>query len=320
MNAAVESEYTPWEGQAWPKSPRNSSQQGWSAPRNSRRQQQPHKGGKKGTKSQKGKQKGKEDAGKGQGASLQAPAPPPPLTGPNAVAAPWMGLPPPPGNAMPSAPSPSEQRLSEVLTLLQKQDQDSLSTDLQAFVLKEGAKAKQGTAKQLHSAVTEMTRAEKAMDAAVSSRANLIASWRTFLAASLQTWREYTTQFQMQEKKCQEEIAAAREALQKAKEKAEEGFIGKKTQEDGEATETISDDEDAQTQTVAASERILGGLVNMTNNLKQLSDQAEQEHQEAQRRVKRPRKDQPDDAEMPGGHADGSGLPEQPASFGKPGH
>ena len=88
------------------------------------------------------------------------------------------------------------------MSLLQKQDQEAVGTDLQAFVQKEEANAKKGTAKQLHSAVHDMTKAEKAMDAAINSRTNLLASWRAFLAASLTTWKEYTEQFQQQEKKC----------------------------------------------------------------------------------------------------------------------
>jgi hypothetical protein len=47
--------------------------------------------------------------------------------------------------------------------------------------------------------------AEKAMDAALNSRTNLISSWRTFLAASFVTSKEYTEQFQQQEAKCQED-------------------------------------------------------------------------------------------------------------------
>ena len=129
------------------------------------------------------------------------------------------------------------------MSLLQKQDQEALSTDLQAFVHKEEANAKKSTAKQLHSAVHDMTQAEKAMDAAINSKTNLLASWRAFLAASLTAWKEYTEQFQQQEKKCQEEIQAAREALAKATENAKEGFNNKKAKADADTTEVISDDE-----------------------------------------------------------------------------
>ena len=110
MDPQTESEQTPWEGQAWPKSPRQTSQLGWNAPKQQRRQQQPHKGGKKGHKGPKGKA--------GEGRDRQAarvkespsswhhrPPPPPPISGLNAVAAPWMNMPTPPGAPTTSTPS-----------------------------------------------------------------------------------------------------------------------------------------------------------------------------------------------------------------------
>lgn len=119
--------------------------------------------------------------GPAQTAQPLAPPPPPPISGPNAVRAPWMSMPAAPGTSASSATA-AEKRLNEVLGLLNKQDQDALSSDLQAFVQKESAKQTKVNAKQLHSAVDVLTEPEKAMDAALNARTNLIASWRTFLA------------------------------------------------------------------------------------------------------------------------------------------
>ena len=268
----------------------------------------------RGKKGQKGLQKGK-----GKGETPLAPPPPPPLTGPNASAPPWTSMPIPPNHAQSQGESAAEQRLSEVLGLLNKQDPDTLSTDLQAFVQKEGTKIVNTTAKQRHLVVNDLTKAERAMDAAINSRTNLLASWRSFITTSLNTWKEYTSQFQQQELKCQEEIQAAKEALKKARERAQEGFSSKVIKLEMEETVIVSDDEEAKNQAAKAStDRILGGLQNMTTSLQELSVMAEQEHLEAQRSAKRPRKDAQAEIEMQP-EAPTEEVPDSAQPFGKPG-
>ena len=228
-------------------------------------------------------------------------------------------MPLPPSTAQPPGESAAEQRLSEVLGLLNKQDPDTLSTDLQAFVQKEGTKIVNTTAKQRHLVVNDLTKAERAMDAAINSRTNLLASWRSFITASPNTWKEYTSQFQQQELKCQEEIQAAKEALNKARERAQEGFSSKVIKLELEETVIVSDDEEAKNQAAKAStDRILGGLQNMTTSLQELSVMAEQEHLEAQRSAKRPRKDAQAEIEMQL-EAPTEEVPDSAQPFGKPG-
>ena len=211
-----------------------------------------------------------------------------------------------PGTTKPASETAAEKKFNEVMNLLNKQSPDTLSSDLQVFVQKEGALATKVSAKQLHSAVDVLADAEKAMDAALNSRTNLISSWRTFLAASFVTWKEYTEQFQQQEAKCQEEIRNAREVLEKAK----QDFEQKKPRPEKEEAHFISDDEDAKDEVAKEStQRILSGLQHMTNNLTELSAQAEFEFQEAQRR-KRPRKTSKGDEATPA---------EDGAHFGAPG-
>ena len=155
------------------------------------------------------------------------------------------------------------------------------------------------------------------MDAAINSRTNLLASWRAFITTSLNTWKEYTSQFQQQELKCQEEIKAAKEALAKARERAQEGFSSKVIKL--EETVIVSDDEEAKNQAAKAStDRILGGLQNMTTSLQELSVMAEQEHLEAQRSAKRPRKDAQAEIEMQP-EAPTEEVPDSAQPFGKPG-
>lgn len=290
---------TPWSGQAqdWPQSPRQS-------PRNAR---QPRRRGRNQGKGGGAKgQQGKTQQGNAQTAQQMAPPPPPPLGGPHAVAAPWTTMPTAPGTNKPATETAAEKKFNEVMNLLNKQSPDTLPSDLQVFVQKEGAIATKVSAKQLHSAVDVVADAEKAMDAALNSRTNLISSWRTFLAASFVTWKEYTEQFQQQEAKCQEEIRNAREVLEKAK----QDFEQKKPRPEKEQAHFISDDEDAKDEVAKEStQRILSGLQNMTNNLTELSAQAEFEFQEAQRR-KRPRKTSKGDEATPA---------EDGAHFGAPG-
>ena len=217
----------------------------------------------------------------------------------------------------------SDQRFAEVMNLLHKQDKEALSSDLQAFVQKEGVKTTQVTAKQRHSAVHDLTKAEKAMDAAINSRTNLLASWRSFLAASLTTWKDYTEHFQKQEEQCRKEILEAKEALSKANVRAQEGLNLKNTKTEPSEMQVISDEEDpGQQQAQASTERILTGLQNMTANLAELAAKAEVEHQEAQRQAKRPRRSEAPDAQMATeafkeeGGADGNGTS---APFVQPG-
>lgn len=280
-------------GQYLTESPRQSPRHG-RQPQNRRRGRNQGKGGLKG-------QKGSY-ASQGPAQTAQPLAPPPP--------APWMSMPAAPGTSASSATA-AEKRLNEVLGLLNRQDQDALSSDLQAFVQKESAKQTKVNAKQLHSAVDVLTEAEKAMDAALNARTNLqIASWRTFLAASLATWRDYTDQFQTQEAQCQADIQAAQEASNKAK----ANFDTQKPKADD--AHVISDDEEANAQAAQVSTtRILSGLENMTNSLTELSAQAEQEHQEAQRRSKRPRRGDNKDVITVDMAEEGDAPP-----FGGPGH
>lgn len=216
---------------------------------------------------------------------------------------------------MPAAPGTSsssavEQRLNQVMTLLNKQSHEALSPDLQVFMQQESAKITKVNAKQLHSAVDVLTNAEKAMDAALNSRTNLIASWRTFIATSLQTWQDYTAQFQKQEAKCQEEIQAAKIALEKAK----ADFNSKKPASGKGEAQVISDDEEVKIPPAKeSSARILAGLEQMTSSLTELSVQAELDHQEDQRR-KRPRKGLTNEENMDAEPNEGG------SHFGEPGH
>lgn len=199
---------------------------------------------------------------------------------------------------------PAEQRLNEVMNLLKKKKGDQ---EIQEIVSKYDTHGKKATKKMMHTAVNDLDRARNAMDNAIQARTNLMNNWTNFLTASLERWREYTTQFQQQEAKCQEEINKAKEELAKAKVE----FLAPMPDE----TQEISDEDvDLKEQSDAAS-KILGGMANMSNNLQALTEQAARDKAEAEERSnKRPRKEVPSSAAMEmdagkdRGHADGSNL------------
>ena len=73
----------------------------------------------------------------------------------------------------------AEKKYKELLRKL-KQTPDALTPDVQEIVTKETVQETQSSAKSLHSAVSKMERAQKALDAAQGARLQLHSRWRTF--------------------------------------------------------------------------------------------------------------------------------------------
>lgn len=262
---------TPWSGTSWMEPRHQSPRRSQREPSGRRTRQKPQKKGKG-----KGQAKGSEKGASAQ--QVAAPPPPPPLTGPYAAPAPWLAMPTPPAE-VPQQEHPAEQKLNEVMNLLKKKGDQ----DIQEIVNKYDSHGKKTSKKQMHNAVNDLDKAKNAMEEAIQARSNLMNNWRTFLTASLERWREYTSHFQQQEQKCMEEISQAREVLSKAKTE----FLARMPDE---AEEISDEDVDIKEQTEAAS-KILGGMENMRNNLQALSEQAEKDRAEAEERShKRPRK------------------------------
>ena len=220
-----------------------------------------------------------------------------------------MPLPPGVSTSSTTTLSPAEQKLREVSNLLKKANQETLTPELQQFVVEETKAASKKDAKTLFSAVGALTKAREELDTAILAKSNLMAQWRAFLTMSLERFRQYTDHFQNQEQAHQENIKLAKERLHKAK----EDFSSKE-----EAATVISDDEveSKATTTKESAAQILKGLSHMTESLQKLSDQAAEEQAEEERKAKRPRQKEgdPPDAAMPA-----ESLPSmQP--FGVPGH
>ena len=281
----------PWNASGWPaqqnygtgQSPRKKSRR-----RQNRNQQQGHQGGQdlgKGVGKSGGKHKGKPLALQ-PAAPLPPPAGPPPSTSWASTNAPWLSVPPAPPAV--EVATPGETSAEQTLRLLAQQIQqnpDSATPEVLAIVQRHKIQGKKQYTKELHTAVKDLGQARQALDEAVNARSQLLARWRTFLDASLKQWKEYTDMFQAQEKSCQEQIALARDSVNKAKDE----FAAKQS---GDTHEISDDDGDFQEQaSKESSSRILGGMQHMTSGLQQLSVQAEQAFQEEEaRKLKRPRR------------------------------
>ena len=110
----------------------------------------------------------------------------------------------------------AEQTLKLIAQQIQ-QNPDSATPEVHASVQRHKTQGKKQYTKGLHSAVKYLGQARQALDDAISARSHLMSRRRAFLNASLKQWKDYTDMFQAQEKACQEQIAAARDGVSKAK-------------------------------------------------------------------------------------------------------
>ena len=168
-----------------------------------------------------------------------------------------------------------------------KQNADSLPPQIQAVVKDANIKESKHQIKDMHQAVTELGKAQRQLEEALSDRSQSLASWRQFLHASVQRWSEYTKRFQDQEQAHLATIAQARDTLRAAqvafREKQDQGDII-----------TVPDEEEATVQPDVAmrdesAHRINEGLQQLTSSLQELANQADRDHAEEQSK-KRPRK------------------------------
>ena len=220
-------------------------------------------------------------------------APPPPPALPSWTAGQGdTAWPIPPSSSIPAllpsptaAPSPAEAQLKQVLAVL-KQNEESLPPQIQAVMKDTTLKESKHQIKHMHQAVTELGKAQRQLEEALSDRSQSLASWRQFLHASVQRWSEYTKRFQDQEQAHLATIAQARDTLRAAqlafKEKQDQGGII-----------TVPDEEEDSVQPDVAmrdesAHRINEGLQHLPTSLKELAVQADRDHAEEQTK-KRPR-------------------------------
>ena len=216
---------------------------------------------------------------------------------------------PAPGSAMtlPTSASPQEQKedpskdkqYKSLLAALRRHKED-LPDDVQLLMKEVNVRTGQEQTKLLHSAVTQHGRAKKELEEAQLARFNMHMAWRNFLAASVQQWQRYSTQFMDQEKTLTERLQTAMENLAVAKSNLSscQFTAGVDTKDD---TAAPSDMEDVETKVLetSAGKRIAESFKDLSTNLQALHSQAEQavqlEAEQQDQFKKRQRINPPDD-------------------------
>ena len=204
-----------------------------------------------------------------------------------------------PVGSISSTSSKAEADLQLLLSALKK-NQEDLPQEVQSALQATDVKLEQAATKSMHQAVTGLGRARRELQDDHHARGQLHASWRSFLALSVQQWQAFTQQFQNEEKTALERIKTAKEALISAKatlETSKESIAtGAEASGAPEVQDLVSED-DAMKEENAAS-RIGDGLAHLTASLKALSETADKIHVEEQV-AKKPRID----SAMPGAAA-----------------
>ena len=274
-------EETPWKNQQW-----NSGRQPSQSSRYSSRSHTPHGQRKKKKKKPKKSQTDKDYQ------EYQAPPLP---------ASPWVGHGGGKGSSgaavaqppEPKSDSKSEQKLKQVLSALKKHEA-SLAPELQQIVQESAQAQSQDVTKQLHSAVSRLGQAKKALQKLRASRQNLHHVWRAYIADSVTKWQTFYEQFDKQDTELSKQLV---EALATVK-TAEAGLEScKKAAKEEKDVEEISDtgmveiSEDENTEQLDANGISLKeGMNDMLKNLEMLKTHAES-HLESSN--KRPRLEDP---------------------------
>ena len=216
---------------------------------------------------------------------------------------------------MPAVPQPTETVDADLMTLL-KQEVADLPPNIQKMVketaLKEGAKDGARATRDLQTAAKQLGQARKAYENAILARSQLHSNWRQFLSDAIRLWQDYSTQFQSQEQKLQEQVAATKEAFLLAKE------VSAKAHDAAGEVQEISDEDpgDGPSATSTAASKITETMDGLSTSLQNLQQQAAAiDAEEKAHQAKRPRTTNTVvDASM----TDGNGGPSMP-SFGKAG-
>ena len=182
------------------------------------------------------------------------------------------------------ASSSAEDQLKTLTGMLRKSP-DQLTPETQAYLTSIDVKETQITAKSLHGVVRKLEKAQQALQEAQGARLQLHSQWRNFVAAAVQRWTQSTEDFKQDDIKLQEQITAAKQALDQIKEQYSQTNqqFGLKPQ----AAIEVSDEEDSSMNT--ASAKIIEGMGTMLGSLQQLQHTAEQMVEEQQKASKRQR-------------------------------
>ena len=198
----------------------------------------------------------------------------------------------------------SEQKLKQVLSALKKHEAN-LTPELQQIVQESTQAQSQDVTKQLHSAVSKLGQARKALQKLRASRQNLHHVWRSYIADSVTKWQTFCEQFDKQDTELSKQLIEALNTVKLAEVGLESCKKAAKEDKDvEEISDTgmveISEDENAD-QLDENGAMLKEGLNDMLKNLEALKSHAEA-HTEGSN--KRPRlNDPPAPAESGDGNA-----------------
>ena len=186
-----------------------------------------------------------------------------------------------------AASSSTEDQLRTLTGLLRKAP-DQLTPETQAYLTSLDIKETQVTAKSLHGVVRKLEKAQQALQEAQGARLQLHSQWRNFVAEAVNRWTKSSEDFKQDDMKLQEQIAAAKTALDQIKEQYSQtnDKFGLKAP----ATIEVSDEEDVTMHQAAT--RITAGMDTMLGSLQQLQQTAEEMVAAQQKAAKRPRLDE----------------------------
>jgi hypothetical protein len=178
-----------------------------------------------------------------------------------------------------------------------KKNESNLPADLQALLQETHKTQSQDLTKVLHSAVTKLGKAKKALQDARTSGMNLHNVWKNYLAASVEKWKEFCLDFEKQDTELAQQVQTATEAVKTAQEGLEASKREAKDVEDidndgrSDVPLEISDDE-TQEALDTKGQALKEGLNFMLHNLESLRDKADLAAEE--QATKRPRTKAPD--------------------------
>jgi hypothetical protein len=214
--------------------------------------------------------KGKKGKGKGKSQFQAPPLPEAPWSAPNTSST---------AAALTAAPTQAEAQLRSIVAALKK-NETNLPAELQTLLHENAKVQSQDLTKVLHSAVTKLGKAKKALQDARASRLNLHNVWRSYLDASVDKWKQFCKDFEDQDTELAQQVQSATEAVKVA----QEGLDASK-KEAKEIIEVESDgrsemavevsDEETQEALDSKGQVLKDGMSIMLQNLETLRDKAE---------------------------------------------
>ena len=179
----------------------------------------------------------------------------------------------------------AEKKYKDLVSRLKKTP-DTLTPEVQEIVTKETVHETQTSAKSLHSAVSKMEKAQKALDAAQGARHQLHSRWRSFVTAAIPRWRKWAEDYQKEDKELAEKIAESKRVLESVKTEYEQqnSMFGLKAV--AAPIEITSDDEGKME---SAAEKVNQSVNGMLSSLEQIKSTADELYDEEQKAAKRPR-------------------------------